>query len=399
MKSWKTMAVMAATAVTMGLSVPAQAASVNTVTTPIIVNQIATTEGNTATVVGGTMQVPAGVILTNFSKTATGQYLKDSAMISADRYAQEAQKKDGKEVKHHFPKGLGPVGPVEKINGKTLIHTQAPSDKAGHSEQLNRIEPIPGMGPLGPVGPVEKIDGKQLLNVKAPADQQKHHKKHMGAYKYHKDHANRVGHKQGQFHNRHFMDPMNGAAFMKDLIGQFGTKYDYYELTGKTATGYNTASVFAFQLPAFPMMAPGMPVHASLFAKSKEIKNFKQQPQGINQMQLKFMTAFMNDQMPKLQDTINQAIARMESRPGNQIQAKVQLIDLEPVVVVPNTAYQTITCGTRVIANVNGFEMPFFVKMAGIITAPQPTMYVFVTSDTERGYFTPVFNSMISSFK
>ncbi len=185
------------------------------------------------------------------------------------------------------------------------------------------------------------------------------------------------------------------ASSMKEELQQYG---DFYELKGQDKTGYKTAQVIAISGKEF-LKDPNLLGKKDAVKKAAMISMLKKggplDPALEKALLEKFNTEFI-----AIDAKINTALNKQQpNKPLSPVVATVTLEDKEMLAPMSKTKYSTYTTGSRVLVDVNGFQLPYYVKAAVVLKPEEPVAYVFITSDVERNYFKPVINKMLGSLK
>ena len=182
---------------------------------------------------------------------------------------------------------------------------------------------------------------------------------------------------------------------------------DVYQLQGQNQNGNNTALLVAVN--AKPILDQAMQnARAKMTAKTALPGDF-----GMAVVQALFTAPSGGYQIPQqlepvLFETVNTAMKNGEAN-INQSWAKssaktgmtntVKFEDMEYMSQLPGANYTSYTAGTRALVDLNGFQLPYYVKAYLVMNPQAPTVYVTLTSDVERGYFQPIFDAAIKPIK
>lgn len=152
----------------------------------------------------------------------------------------------------------------------------------------------------------------------------------------------------------------------------------YYQLQGTTKEGIQTAHVVVGKvLPDGPW--------------AKDYKATRQDAglwQGI--------AAMLTVATPNVLADVNRGLEGLQQ---GDVLAHLTVRDLETPQVLKGDSHYGLTVGGRASLDINGFELPMYVKGAVIGTEQEPTFLLLITSDVERQYFSPVVDHVVKNYK
>lgn len=160
-----------------------------------------------------------------------------------------------------------------------------------------------------------------------------------------------------------------------ELTGKF---FDYYQLRKMDDKGLHVAEVITVNIPESAVSQ--LPVDYSTIN---------------NPMVVEMGKSLINAQLPKAQSALNDLLAKNTSA----IPVSIHLLDLQPVSTVAGTAHPTLMTSGRVQADIGGFVLPLYADVAVIATPGSPNAIVFMTSDTERQTFSPIFDNILKNIR
>lgn len=187
-----------------------------------------------------------------------------------------------------------------------------------------------------------------------------------------------------------------------DNAAQYG---DVYQMQGKTANGYHTSMMVAVnakpvldqQLQKLSATHTGLSdlganVMMALLTTKSATPGY-QIPEALEPVLLEAVNANLRT----AESDINRSWAKEMAKTGGTSTVKFE--DMEYMNKMTGTQYPTYTAGTRALIDLNGFQLPYYVKAYLVMNPQAPTAYVGLTSDVERQYFQPVWDASIRSIK
>lgn len=157
---------------------------------------------------------------------------------------------------------------------------------------------------------------------------------------------------------------------------RLGEKTDMYQWQMKDSEGRKTATVFGLVLTP-------------------------QTTKGFSPMLQK---DFIDLQLPLLNSYWMQGDGRLENNVlgatifsgiSDYAYTSVTIKDQTPWALLPHYTHPAYMASARVFVNANGFELPYYLQGAVVLTEPNPVAYVMLTSDLERDEFAPRFVQFI----
>lgn len=129
-------------------------------------------------------------------------------------------------------------------------------------------------------------------------------------------------------------------------------------------------------------------------------------PQTTKQMVGMWQEGILDSQLPVLnqqwlagEGRLNEKITQWVSfvQANEHIYHEVKLVDQKPIRKIKDSKVPVYTASTRVLVNVNGFALPYYVQAAVVLSKETPVAYVMLTSDKEGTTFAPQFESFVKA--
>ncbi|MBE6079307.1 MAG: hypothetical protein E7204_00400 [Veillonella sp.] len=157
---------------------------------------------------------------------------------------------------------------------------------------------------------------------------------------------------------------------------RLGEKSDVYQWQMKDSEGRKTATVFGMVLT--PKTSQGL--------YSMLQKDF-----------LDFQLPAINSYWMESNGALKQMILKATnlSSMSDYAFTSVTIKDQTPWALLPHYTHPAYTGSARAFINVNGFELPYYIQGAVVLTEPDPVVYIMFTSDLERDEFAPRFVQFI----
>lgn len=157
---------------------------------------------------------------------------------------------------------------------------------------------------------------------------------------------------------------------------RLGEKTDVYQWQMKDNEGRKTATVFGLVLTP---------------QTTKGFSNVLQK--DLIDLQLPLINSYWMQSNEELQQKV--MAATLFSGISDYAYTSVTIKDQTPWALLPHYTHPAYMASARVFVNANGFELPYYLQGAVVLTQPNPVAYVMLTSDLERDEFAPRFVQFI----
>lgn len=187
-----------------------------------------------------------------------------------------------------------------------------------------------------------------------------------------------------------------------NFLQNLGVNYDAYQLQGNDKNGQKDAFIVAVDVKT---MAEEMNKGRSMNPNMAVVMGMLDQGKLDPAMEQLMLTS-VNNVLPKQTTVIplNEPI-NVSGRDPKKVsvtsksQATLTLEDTEPMKRLDSTKYQTYTVGSRLLLNSSGWQAPYYAKAALVMKPGKPTLYIGLTSDVQRDYFSPIFDKAFKSIR
>ena len=196
------------------------------------------------------------------------------------------------------------------------------------------------------------------------------------------------------------------------VVNAIGQKGDVYQLQGTDNTTHKTAFVVVYNAKD--------EVEKGIQSIGKEVTGMDANPQAqlLGDLGAAILSRQFHDQnggivipdsllepvieganhaLTEMEPMLNKSMAQEAAKGGPDM--KVKLEDMELIHKLEGTQYPTYTAGTRALLDVDGFQMPYYVKAYAVMNPQAPTAIAVLTSDVERGYFAPMLDQAVKTIK
>lgn len=177
------------------------------------------------------------------------------------------------------------------------------------------------------------------------------------------------------------LDSIKRYEMQKERLQYFedyrlGEKTDVYQWQMKDSEGRKTATVFGLVLT--PQTTKG---YSTMLQKD------------LIDLQLPVLNSYWMQGDGRLENNV--LGATIFSGISDYAYTSVTIKDQTPWALLPHYTHPAYMASARVFVNANGFEWPYYLQGAVVLTQPNPVAYVMLTSDLERDEFAPRFVQFI----
>ena len=179
----------------------------------------------------------------------------------------------------------------------------------------------------------------------------------------------------------------------KELLQNFGTTFDVYQLKGADKTGQKDALVVA--VDAKDKANDPMFVAAMAALDKGQIDPVTEQ----------LMLGAINKQIPTTTTVVPlndpKRYANLKTRSGELLikPRTLTVENAEQVHPVAGTKYQTYAASSRLLYADGNVQTPLYANAAFVLKPGKPVLYVGVTTDVQRDYFKTIFDNAFKSIK
>lgn len=184
----------------------------------------------------------------------------------------------------------------------------------------------------------------------------------------------------------------------KELLQNFGTTFDVYQLKGADKTGQKDALVVAVDVK---QIAQKDKANDPMFVAAMAALDKGQ----IDPVTEQLMLNAINKQIPTTTTVVPlndpKRYANLKTRSGELLikPRTLTVENAEQVHPVAGTKYQTYAASSRLLYADGNVQTPLYANAAFVLKPGKPVLYVGVTTDVQRDYFKTIFDNAFKSIK
>jgi len=184
----------------------------------------------------------------------------------------------------------------------------------------------------------------------------------------------------------------------KELLQNFGTTFDVYQLKGADKTGQKDALVVAVDVKQIAQQVAKDKTNDPMFVAAMAALDKGQ----IDPVTEQLMLGAINKQIPTTTTVVPpKRYANLKTRSGELLikPRTLTVENAEQVHPVAGTKYQTYAASSRLLYADGNVQTPLYANAAFVLKPGKPVLYVGVTTDVQRDYFKTIFDNAFKSIK
>lgn len=188
----------------------------------------------------------------------------------------------------------------------------------------------------------------------------------------------------------------------KELLQNFGTTFDVYQLKGADKTGQKDALVVAVDVKQIAQKVAKDKANDPMFVAAMAALDKGQ----IDPVTEQLMLGAINKQIPTTTTVVplNGPIHVPSRNPEKatimpKVLKTITVEDAQQVHPVAGTKYQTYAASSRLLYADGNVQTPLYANAAFVLKPGKPVLYVGVTTDVQRDYFKTIFDNAFKSIK